>query len=96
MLFLYFFFTRDIFTLISALASASDSDSDSEEELSELVDLFSDSNEEVSLSAESESAWSSTLAKWTWPLLDIFFYLDFDFFCFILEDLQVVLRPLLR
>ena len=78
LLFLHFFFTRDILTLISASASASDS----EEELSELEELSSDSDEEVSLSEESESDCSSTLAVWTRPLLDFFFFLDlfFDFF----------------
>src|SRR5207247_9970605 len=92
LLFLHFFFTRDILTLISASAS----DSDSEEELSELEELSSDSDKEVSLSEESESDCSSTLAIWTQPLLD-FFFLDlfFDFFYFILEVLRVSLRPLL-
>src|SRR6266496_4045370 len=95
LLFLHFFFTRNILTLISALASASNSDS--EEELLELEELSSDSDEEVSLSEESESDCLSTLAIWTRPLLD-FFFLDlfFDFFFFVLEDLRVDLRPLLR
>src|SRR5881394_4016039 len=94
MLFLHFFFTQDILTLISASASASDSDS--EEELSELEELSSDSYEELSLSEESESDCSSTLTIWTRPLLD-FFFLDlfFDFFFFVLEVLQVDLRLLL-
>src|SRR5256885_13429327 len=94
LLFLHFFFAQDILTLISASASASDSES---EELSELEELSSDSDEEVSLSEESESDCSSTLAIWTRPLLD-FFFLDlfFDFFFFVLEDLRVDLRPLLR
>src|SRR6266498_5080880 len=94
LLFFYFFFTRDILTLISALASASDSDL--EEELSELEELSSDSDEEVLLSEESESDCSSTLAIWTQPLLD-FFFLDlfFNFFFFILEVLRVGLRLLL-
>ena len=93
LLFLHFFFTRDILTLISASASASDS----EEELSELEELSSDSDKEVSLSEESESDCSSTLAVWTRSLLN-FFFLDlfFDFFFFVLEDLRVDLRPLLR
>ena len=94
LLFLHFFFTRDILTLISASASASDSDS--EEELSELEELSSDSDEEVSLSEESNPDCSSILAICTQPLLD-FFFLDlfFDFFFFVLEVLQVGLRPLL-
>src|ERR1043165_9920944 len=94
MSFLHFFFTRDILTLISALASASDSDS--EEELSELEELSSDSDEEVSLSEGSKSDCSSTLAIWTRPFLN-FFFLDlfFDFFFFILEVLRVGLRLLL-
>ena len=74
---------------------ASASDSDSEEELSELEALSSDSDEEVS--EEPESDFSSTLAIWTRPLLDFFFLnLFFDFFFFVLEDLRVDLRPLLR
>src|SRR6266498_4952276 len=95
LLFLHFFFARDILTLISASASASDSDS--EEELSELEELSSDSDKEVSLSEESESDYSSTLTVWTRPLLDFFFFLDlfFDFFFFILEVLWVSLWPLL-
>src|SRR6266540_6320666 len=95
LLFLHFFFTCDILTLISA--SASTSDSDSEEELSELEELFSDFDEEVSLSEKSESDCSFTLAVWTRSLLDFFFFLDlfFDFFFFVLEVLQVGLRPLL-
>src|SRR6266498_5416782 len=60
LLFLHFFFARDILTLISASASASDSDS--EEELLELEELSSDSDKEVSLSEEFESNCSSTLA----------------------------------
>ena len=63
LLFLHFFFTRDILTLISASASASDSDS--EEELSELEELSSDSNKEVLLLEESESDYLSTIAVWT-------------------------------
>src|SRR5256885_17272526 len=94
LLFLHFFFAQDILTLISASASASDSNS---EELSELEELSSDSDEEVLLSEEFESDCSSTLAIWTRPLLDFFFFLDlfFGFFFFVLEVLQVSLRPLL-
>src|SRR2546429_5281250 len=92
MLFLHFFFVQDILILISASAS----DSDSEEELSGLEELFSDSDEKVSLSEKSESDCSSTLAIWTRPLLD-FFFLDlfFDFFFFVLKVLRVDLWPLL-
>src|SRR6266498_2860211 len=95
LLFLHFFFARDILTLISASASASDSDL--EEELSELEELSSDFDEEVSLLEEFESDCSSTLAIWTQPLLDFFFFLNlfFDFFFFVLEVLQVGLWPLL-
>src|SRR6266540_4925179 len=95
LLFLHFFFTRDILTLISASASASDSDL--EEDLSELEELFLDSDEEVSLLEESESDCSSTITVWTRSLLDFFFFLDlfFDFFFFVLEVLRVSLRPLL-
>src|SRR6266498_2824881 len=95
LLFLHFFFTQDILTLI--LASTSASDSDSEEKLSELEELSSDFDEEVSLSEEFESDCSSTIAVWTRSLLDFFFFLDlfFDFFFFILEVLRVGLQPLL-
>src|SRR3954451_23884290 len=91
LLFLHFFFTRDILTLISASASASDS----EEELSELEELSSDSDEEVLLSEEFESDCSSTLAIWTRLLLDFFLDLFLGFFFFVLEVLRVGLRPLL-
>src|SRR6266498_4693122 len=95
LLFLHFFFTQDILTLISA--SVSVLDSDLKEELSELEELSSDSDKEVSLSEESKSDCSSTIAIWTRPLLDFFFFLDlfFDFFFFILEVLRVGLQPLL-
>ena len=81
MLFLHFFFTWDILTLILASASALDL----EEELSELEELFSDSNEKVLLSKESKSDCLSTLAVWTQPLLDFFFLEKGQKLCYLIK-----------